>query len=73
MNTVKYITAMVVVTNIGWSSTTSGSIRSTSAKATAPRRPERIIGYKRGYLQGYSKHEWVDYNVITQMLTLFYQ
>lgn len=39
IKTVKYITAIVVVTNIGWSFTISGSIRSTNAKATAPRKP----------------------------------
>lgn len=48
INTVKYITAIVVVTNIGCSSTTSGSIRRTRAKATAPRRPGN--GNKSEYL-----------------------
>lgn len=39
MKTVKYITAIVVVTNIGCSLTCFGSISSTKANATAPRKP----------------------------------
>lgn len=38
-NTVKYITVIVVVTNIGCKGMCSESIKSTKANATAPRNP----------------------------------